>query len=200
MAAASADIPVFCGSAGISTVSVDNPLVTSLYTWTTTNGHIVGDSVGPTITVNQPGTYIVSQLLMDSCGSTYARDTVTILLDPGCSLLATAMEQFSARLMNKTTLLSWTVSNHTSAYYYDVERSYDNVHFSKAGRIYATDKTSLVVNYDYRDDVSAAKANTIFYRIRTVDEGGRASYSKTIVVTLHDEGSKVLLMPNPRQQ
>ena len=87
MAAASADIPVFCGSIGISTLSVSNPLITSLYTWTTPNGHIVGGTVGPSITVDQPGSYIVQQELMDSCGSSYAKDTVVVAFDAACSLL-----------------------------------------------------------------------------------------------------------------
>jgi hypothetical protein len=87
MAAASADIPVFCGSVGISTISVGNPLITSLYTWSTADGHIVGDTIGTSITIDQPGSYIVRQELMDSCGSTYARDTVTILLDAACTVM-----------------------------------------------------------------------------------------------------------------
>ncbi|MDF2191602.1 T9SS type A sorting domain-containing protein [Paraflavitalea sp. CAU 1676] len=87
MATAAADIPMFCGSAGISTLSVSNPLITSLYTWKTPDGHIAGGSIGPTIMVDQPGTYIVSQELMDSCGSTYATDTVLVTLDPFCTLL-----------------------------------------------------------------------------------------------------------------
>ncbi len=87
MAAAAADIPVFCGSLGISTLSVGNPLITSLYTWTTTDGHIVGGNIGPVITVDQPGSYIVSQELMDSCGTTYAKDTVVVTFDVACSLL-----------------------------------------------------------------------------------------------------------------
>jgi hypothetical protein len=87
MAAATADIPVFCGTTGISTLSVSNPLITSLYTWTTADGHIVGSNIGPGITVDQPGSYIVAQELMDSCGTTYAKDTVVVILDVGCSLL-----------------------------------------------------------------------------------------------------------------
>lgn len=87
MASASAAIPMFCGAASVNTISVGNPLITSLYTWHTPDGNILGDTVGPSITVDQPGSYIVRQLLMDSCGSTYASDTVTLLLDVACSLL-----------------------------------------------------------------------------------------------------------------
>jgi hypothetical protein len=200
MAAASADFPVFCGTTGVSTVSVSNPLVTSLYTWTTPDGHIVGDSVGPSITVNQPGSYIVSQQLMDSCGTTYAKDTVVIITDASCSLLASGMAQFSGRLVNKTALLSWTVSNNPSAYYYDIERSYDNLHFSKAGRIYTTDKISLEARYSFRDDLQAATANIVFYRIRTVDADGRSYFSKTVGITIAQGQRMVMLMPNPVSQ
>lgn len=87
MAAAAADIPMFCGSIGISNLSVSNPLITSLYTWTTPDGHILGNNIGPSITVDQPGSYIVRQELMDSCGSTYASDTVVVAFDAACSLL-----------------------------------------------------------------------------------------------------------------
>lgn len=87
MAAASADIPLFCGTTGISTISVGNPLITSLYTWSTPDGHFASDTIGPSVMVDQPGSYIVRQQLMDSCGSTYASDTVLVTLDPFCSLL-----------------------------------------------------------------------------------------------------------------
>ncbi|WP_276483829.1 T9SS type A sorting domain-containing protein [Paraflavitalea pollutisoli] len=87
MASASADIPLFCGTTGISTISVATPLLTSLYTWSTSDGHFASDTIGPSVSVDQPGTYIVSQLLMDSCGSTYAKDTVVVTLDPFCTLL-----------------------------------------------------------------------------------------------------------------
>ncbi|HKP32098.1 MAG TPA: hypothetical protein VJT83_05205, partial [Chitinophagaceae bacterium] len=96
--AASADIPLYCGVAGVSNITVNNPLLTSLYTWSTPNGHIVSDSVGPSITVDAPGMYIVSQELMDSCGTTYAKDTVNVVLDSTCALLRNALKDFRASL------------------------------------------------------------------------------------------------------
>jgi hypothetical protein len=197
MAAASADIPVFCGASGVSNISVSNPLVTSLYTWSTTDGHIVGDSVGPSITIDQTGSYIVSQQLMDSCGSTYARDTVLITADPGCSLLATLLQNFSGRLVNDKALLSWSVSNQAAAFYYEVERSDDNGHFNRVARLYATDHASEWVNYQYSDDLATVKGNLVFYRIKTVDKGGRAVYSRVVAISLQEGSKTVLLMPNP---
>src|SRR5204863_3963987 len=62
-AQALADIPLFCGDTGVSHISVQNPSTSSIYTWTTIGGNIVGTTSGPIITVDQPGTYIVTQRL-----------------------------------------------------------------------------------------------------------------------------------------
>ena len=47
-ASAAADIPMYCGTTGISNITVTNALSTSLYTWTTTNGHIIGSNIAIT--------------------------------------------------------------------------------------------------------------------------------------------------------
>lgn len=197
MASASADIPMFCGSSGVSNISVNNALATSLYTWTTPNGHIVSDSIGSSITVDQPGTYIVSQELMDSCGSSYARDTVVITADPNCSILNSELLAFSAQLEDHIARLNWTVNNHTSAFYFEVERSYDGRQFSRLRRIYATGETNLVASYSYPDDLEAVNKGVVYYRLKTVDKAGRASYSKIVPVALLEGRRTVLITTNP---
>ena len=62
-AVAAADVPIFCDPVGVSLIQVQNPTGSSNYTWTTTDGHIVGPSSGVSITVDSPGTYIVTQRL-----------------------------------------------------------------------------------------------------------------------------------------
>ncbi len=84
---AAATVPIFCaGTDGVSEINVLDPSPTSIYTWTTYDGNIVGTNIGPDITVDTPGTYIVSQQLQEGC-STYSEDTVTVLADPQCALL-----------------------------------------------------------------------------------------------------------------
>jgi hypothetical protein len=197
MASASADVPIFCGMTGVSNITVNNPLLTSLYTWTTPNGSIVGDSVGPSITVNQPGTYIVSQELMDSCGSSYAKDTVLITFDASCSILSSELLNFSAKLKDKAAWLSWTINNNPSSYYFEVERSYDGRHFTVLRRIYQTDETSPRATYSYPDDIGSVNTNMIYYRLKIVDKGGRSSYSRIAPVALRDGNFVILLTPNP---
>lgn len=198
MASAAADIPIFCGMSGISNITVNNALLTSLYTWTTPDGNIVGDSIGASITVDQPGTYIVSQELMDSCGSSYAKDTVVITYDPNCAVMNSELLNFSARLKdNNTAWLNWTINNNPSSYYFEVERSYDGRSFTKVRRIYRTDETSLTATYNYPDDIGAVNTGMVYYRLKIVDQGGRVSYSKMAAIPLGDGRNRILLTPNP---
>ncbi len=193
-ASASADIPLYCGTSGVSTITVNNPLLTSLYTWHTSNGHIVGDSVGPSITVNAPGMYIVSQQLMDSCGTTYARDTVNIILDSNCTVLRSLVKDFKASLNGRLAQLGWTVSGNQGTSYYEIERSTDALSFNAIGKVWPGSVTA----YSFSDDAATVGADILYYRIRVVDINGNAQYSKIIAIQtngLVQPGIKIL--PNP---
>lgn len=192
--AASTDIPLYCGSNGVSTISVNNPLLTSLYTWRTPNGNIISDTIGPSITVNAAGMYIVSQQLMDSCGTTYAMDTVNIVLDTTCTLLRSAIKDFKASLAGRLTQLSWSVSGNSGTAYYEIERSTDALSFSAVGKLWP----GASVSYNYADDVNSAAADVVYYRVKVVDVNGNAQYSKIVALQVNGfvkAGFKI--MPNP---
>lgn len=192
--AAAADIPLYCGTVGVSTINVNNPLLTSLYTWHTPNGNIVSDTVGPSITVNAPGIYIVSQQLMDSCGTTYARDTVEVILDSNCTVLRSAIKDFKAAMAGRLVQLGWTVSGNQGTAYYEIERSTDALSFGAVGKIWP----GASVSYNYSDDANSATADVIYYRVKVVDINGNTQYSKIIALQLNGyikAGFKI--MPNP---
>lgn len=191
---AAADIPLYCGTNGVSTISVNNPLLTSLYTWHTPNGNIVSDTIGPSITVNAPGMYIVSQQLMDSCGTTYAMDTVNIILDTTCTLLRSAIRDFRANAAGRLTQLTWSVSGNSGTAHYEIERSTDALSFGAIGKVWP----GASLNYNYSDDANSAGADVVYYRVKIVDVNGNVQYSKVIAVQISGlikAGFK--LMPNP---
>lgn len=192
---AAADVPYFCGAPETRTISVTNPLATSLYTWSTTDGSIVGSNVGPEIQVNQPGTYIVSQELMDSCGSTYARDTLSVLLNPNCVILNTRLISFTGIARGSQIELAWEVTNNNDVLYFQLERSQDNNNYEPIHKQYATAK-EMDASYRYFDE--NIRSSTIFYRLKIVERNGNTKYSKVIVVSLGSQsnaGFKIL--PNP---
>lgn len=79
------DVPLFCGSNNISNIWVTDPYSTSIYNWSTPNGHIQTNN-GTAIVVDSPGTYIVQQILDNGC-PLWSSDTVAIAYDPTCTLL-----------------------------------------------------------------------------------------------------------------
>lgn len=195
-AAAAADIPMYCGSAGVSNISVTNPLPTSLYTWTTANGHIIGDSVGPSITVNQPGDYIVSQELMDSCGTTYAKDTVTVTLDPNCTVLATLLKDFKSHRNNKFLQLSWKVANDQSTSYYEIERSTGNDGFASIGKVLANRSNEPIVSYTYNDVIEHLQTTVVYYRLKYTDINGKVQYSQIVAENIKEDKKGIQLLGN----
>jgi hypothetical protein len=184
MAQASADIPLYCGISGVSTITVNNPIYTSLYTWHTFDGNIVSDTVGPEITVNQAGSYIVRQELLDSCGTTYATDTVVVVLDPFCAPLKSDLVNFTCSQQGEICLLNWNTTHNGAIRYFDLERSTGNNLFEQVQRITASKEEGNSV-YQFADNISNQQtASLLFYRIKITDNNGNIRYSKTIGVSV----------------
>jgi len=196
-AEAAAVIPFFCGRSGVTDINVTNVLATSIYRWTTLGGHIVSDSVGPTITVDKPGTYIVRQELMSNCGTAYALDTVVITIDSTCAILKTNVIDFTAKKEGSKAQLQWSTSANNSAASFQIERSLNNSNFSKIGEI-VRQGNQETGSYSFNDIVAESNRLPVFYRIKIIDLNGNASYSKIInLISLPETPTRFLVMPNP---
>jgi len=195
-AKASAVFPILCRVNGITDINVSNPLITSVYRWTTPNGHIVTNPTGPSITVDQPGTYIVSQELMDSCGTAYAKDTVVVIRDSNCALLRTNILNFGVRTDHSLALLKWTTTSNKFASYFQVERSINNQPFAPIGKLVnQTDVESA--DYTYNDNVGDLTSGVVYYRLRIVDINGNISFSKIVAAPFDSQGTRFVIAPNP---
>ncbi len=195
-AEALADRPMFCGTIEPAQVSVSNPVSTSNYTWSTINGSIVGTNTGPTITVNMPGTYIVTQVLASGC-STYATDTVTLTWDPLCMVLSSKLTAFNGNYKNGTVALSWTVSNNQETNSFVIERSTDGVNFSTTGELSSLKKQSMA-SYAFNDNVGEFNTPVLYYRLKMINTQGYPVYSKIIRIVLNNGGEAAIsITPNP---
>jgi Secretion system C-terminal sorting domain len=173
------DQSVLCGLIGISQINVTNPVPTSLYTWSTPNGHIVSTSPdGTAITVDLAGTYIVTQTLQAGC-STYATDTTVIFYNSNCFVLDKKLLSFNGNIANKLVQLNWTVSSDPQISYFDVERSSDGTHFAAVSRVYA-ESGDVATNEYAATDEPGATTDHLYYRLKIIGQDGSVSYSKTI--------------------
>jgi hypothetical protein len=191
-----ADVPVLCSSTSFSNIWVVNPYSTSTYTWTTTNGAIATNN-GTSITVNTPGTYILTQTLDNGCPA-YATDTAIIVYDAHCTVLANNKINFNGLLNNGLVNLDWSVTANKDVKYFTIERSTDGVHFTFAGTVDAVNTTSQFAGYQATDEVFGIKASNVYYRIKITGTDGTTQYSKVAKISLFTNGiSAVTLSPNP---
>ncbi|HZF65418.1 MAG TPA: T9SS type A sorting domain-containing protein [Chitinophagaceae bacterium] len=191
-----ADVPLFCGNAGnVSTLAVQNPTANSVYTWTTPDGHIIGNTNSTSVTADMAGTYVVQQQLMAGC-SVYALDTVTIVYEPECSVLEGSKIELRASLKGQTPLLNWISSTNSKVLYYLIERSFDGKTFSSVERVYNTEPHLTTKAYSY-SDLTGNVAGDVYYRVKMV-AANSYSYSSTARVLI---GGNVQLavLPNPAQ-
>lgn len=197
LANAAANVPVFCGSNSISEISVTNPYSTSVYTWSTTDGRILGANQGPTIYVDTPGSYIVTQRLMTGC-SIYATDTVLVTFDPNCTVLANNKINFKGVRNGWKVDLNWTVTKNQEINYFTVERSTDGMHFAGVATINRQSATLQNGYYYTADNVNNIGSSYMYYRLKITAVDGSVQYSKVIKVSLSDNGiSAVTVLPNP---
>jgi len=191
------DVTLFCGSYGVSNLQVANPVSTSLYTWTTTDGNIVGSNVGQTITANMPGTYVVSQQLQASC-SVYATDTIVIGFDATCSLLENNLTGLRVSSVKNNALLNWTVLRNAEISHFNVEYSLDGVHFTTAGSVTANIELPSSANYSFSHDVHAFAGKTVYYRVAMYSTKGSKKETKIVkLVVPGSDGAYVSIIPNP---
>jgi hypothetical protein len=197
-ATAAADVPLYCGAIGISQLDVVNAYSTSVYSWTTTNGHIVGSNTGPSIVVDYPGTYIVTQILENGC-PTYATDTVVITHDPLCTILANNEMTFKGTYTNNSVQLNWSVTQNQDIQYFTIERSIDGVHFTLFDTVNSKSYTPRFAAYNIVDgNVQAMRTSYVYYRIKLSARNGGVQYSKVVKVALSTGAvTGISLQPNP---
>lgn len=196
---AQADVPVYCGVMGASTLSVMNPLPASVYTWTTPNGRIVTDSVGTSIQVDTTGMYIVSQQLLDGCATSSA-DTLLITFDATCQPLADVLGDVTGSIANKKATLKWTSPSNDIIQYYDVERSADGKVFTLAERVYAIRQESPVASYTFQEDVSSFAAPYLYYRVKAKRMNYEVNYSRIVKMENERAAGALRVYPNPASQ
>ncbi len=111
------------------------------------------------------------------------------------SLLPVEFILFSGKIdENESVNLLWTTGSVNQNSAFIIERSNENGKFMEIGTVYSKANFNLINNYSYLDN-DKQKSETVFYRIKEVDQDGKYVYSKTISVTMQKE--VVSIFPNP---
>jgi hypothetical protein len=196
LANAGANIPVFCGQMTVSQLQVTNPYSTSIYTWTTDDGNIVGSNTGTTINVDQPGTYVVTQQLQEGC-TAYTTDTVVITYDANCTILANNQIDLKSTLNENLVNVKWTVTTNEAIKHYIIERSTDGSHYTEIGTVNSTAQKGIA-SYKITDNIYDITSSHVYYRIRAVGYNDAVQFSKVSRIALTSNSLlDVAILNNP---
>ncbi len=179
------------------TPSPDGGNVWSLVS-TTSNGALVFNADGtylytPNLNFSSEDTFYYNLCDIDGdCVTAMTILTVDVVLP--INLLAFTANQNSL----KNVELNWVVTAELNVHHYEIERSEDGYHFNSIGSVNVIDNSSTTKYYNYTDRWNTA-SSSIYYRLKIVDNDGRLSYSKIILIKMNDLKSQVKLMafPNP---
>lgn len=110
------------------------------------------------------------------------------------SILAVNFTSFKALLINRQVQLTWQTTNEINNTGFDIERSNDNMQFSKLAFEPAVNKNQQVNNYSFVDNNPFDGDN--FYRLKQIDNDGKFTYSIINKIELR-EASSLQIYPNP---
>jgi hypothetical protein len=98
-----------------------------------------------------------------------------------------------AFLENKLITIDWKTANESHVNRYNIERSVDGINFLRATEIKANNQSSN--SYRWTDTNLAGNNN--YYRIRSIDNDGKISYSDIMKVYVAKSNQSISIYPNP---
>jgi predicted Zn-dependent protease len=112
-----------------------------------------------------------------------------------CALLPIELMQFSGQYSQNKNHLSWTTASEKNNKGFQIERSYDAIHWLSIGYVKGMGNSTTQNTYDYQD---ASPLGLSYYRLRQQDFDGTETFSN-IVSIKSESKTKVILAPNPVQ-
>jgi hypothetical protein len=176
------------GATGLTLNPVVSPAGSYNYLWTGGNGLSNIYASNPAVSITATGTKNYSVLVTNNTTGCATTATTTVTGTP-CPL-PIKLESFTAAPQDKTVLLTWVVSEEINVLKYEIEFSTDGRNFWSIGSRVATN--SKTYNLVHNSPVFGIN----YYRLKTVDNDGKISYSevRTVNFKLTDN---VTVYPNP---
>ncbi len=137
--------------------------------------------------------WFISLKVTDAAGLS---KTDSVKLIPGCGgPLPLKLQAFSVSGKDQLNLLNWITAEELNLKNFEIERSYDGVHFEKIGTVEA--KTSSASN-NYLFEDKHFPDGYIYYRLKMLDIDGKFAYSFIVrIFSGKNPNSELTISPNP---
>ncbi|MCB0691856.1 MAG: T9SS type A sorting domain-containing protein [Saprospiraceae bacterium] len=110
----------------------------------------------------------------------------------GAVILPVELIKFTVNQRNSVNELYWLTASETNNSHFDVEQSFDGVHFQKIGSVQGKGNSNRDNEYHFYDD---AYLSVTYYRLKQVDYDGRFEYSETIMSVRDDMKRTLTVFP-----
>ena len=158
--------------------------------------------VGTVSIDNSPSTYsfVQGSANFNLLGAAY--DTTHFILTYSycnAAMLPSGITVFSAKKeAGQNIQLNWQTVNEENGRYYDVEKSSDGIHFTKAGSVASFTNNYKQGIYSYKYAITEDDQNKLYFRLKRRDMSSEVFYSDVRSVNLLGAAGKSLyLYPNP---
>jgi hypothetical protein len=134
-------------------------------------------------------------------GNDWVIDDITLNTCNTAVVLPVQLESFTASVNKQLVDLDWVTHNELNVAAYFIERSYNGSEFKSIGQVKASGTNQGVLKYNYKDDITAVPATTLYYRLKITDRDGTYKYSPVILVkTQVSLSNQIIINPNPVYQ
>ncbi len=110
------------------------------------------------------------------------------------TVLPLKLISFTGERRSSISFLHWITENEQNVNHYEVQRSYDGVAYITIGSISAQ-KANTQQQYDFEDH--SAIHGMAYYRLKSIENDGKFSYSKVVVVSERELQSTSFVVINP---
>jgi GEVED domain/Secretion system C-terminal sorting domain len=129
----------------------------------------------------------------DACTNLINGETEDYTLNvTGGATLPTKLLRFEGKYTEGSHQLTWQTESEVNAAYFDVERSLNGQYFDKIATVKAFGKANTYALEDKK-----VTQNTVYYRLKMVDNNGSFEYSKIIALHAGKHNNVLYIFPNP---
>ncbi len=162
------------------------------YLTNTDAGGTVGDNID-----NDAAAIGSTAIVLFNTGNTNHNFDIGIVINP----LPLTLVSFTAQLAaNNVVELKWSTVTEINVSHFEIERSIDGIHFTKAGTVSAKGNTEDISNYSMNDIINTNQSSMFYYRLRSVDVDRKNELSQTRIIRLGKQTEKsisIITYPNP---
>jgi hypothetical protein len=164
-----------------------------------------GDQFGNSVAI--AGDYIVVGAYYEdedaSGANTVSGAGSAYVFKPTSGGLPVDLVYFEAKAIdNQQALLHWQTASELNNNYFDVERSYDAIHWEWVGKVAGNGTTNQLTDYSFVDKTIAKSQQTAYYRLNQIDYDGANEYTdiRSVRFTVKPNAFEIAAYPNPFNQ